>query len=61
MGEWFEGRGRRKEGEVMGIGDKEVGIESVEFDGEWIMRWLGKEMVKNLIERYGKKGDEVKA
>ncbi|AOZ88594.1 aminodeoxychorismate/anthranilate synthase component II [Bacillus xiamenensis] len=50
-----------KEGELMAIRHKELPIESVQFHPESIMTSFGKEMLKNFIETYRKKGNEVNA
>ena len=45
-----------KEGELMAIRHKELPIESVQFHPESIMTSFGKEMLRNFIETYRKKG-----
>ncbi|CAI7725572.1 MULTISPECIES: aminodeoxychorismate/anthranilate synthase component II [Bacillus] len=50
-----------KEGELMAIRHKELPIESVQFHPESIMTSFGKEMLRNFIETYRKKGNEVNA
>jgi para-aminobenzoate synthetase component 2 len=45
----------------MAIRHKELPIESVQFHPESIMTSFGKEMLKNFIETYRKKGHEVNA
>ncbi|MCY7454644.1 aminodeoxychorismate/anthranilate synthase component II [Bacillus altitudinis] len=50
-----------KEGELMGIRHKELPIESVQFHPESIMTSFGKEMLRNFMETYRKKGNEVNA
>ncbi|MCY7686270.1 aminodeoxychorismate/anthranilate synthase component II [Bacillus altitudinis] len=50
-----------KEGELMAIRHKELQIESVQFHPESIMTSFGKEMLRNFIETYRKKGNEVNA
>ncbi|MCY7441027.1 aminodeoxychorismate/anthranilate synthase component II [Bacillus altitudinis] len=50
-----------KEGELMAIRHKELPIESVQFHPESIMTSFGKEMLRNFIETYRKKRNEVNA
>ncbi|MCL6798512.1 aminodeoxychorismate/anthranilate synthase component II [Bacillus altitudinis] len=50
-----------KEGELMAVRHKELPIESVQFHPESIMTSFGKEMLRNFIETYRKKGNEVNA
>lgn len=50
-----------KEDELMAIRHKELPIESVQFHPESIMTSFGKEMLRNFIETYRKKGNEVNA
>ncbi|MGJ5638510.1 aminodeoxychorismate/anthranilate synthase component II [Bacillus altitudinis] len=50
-----------KEGELMAIRHKELPIESVQFHPESITTSFGKEMLRNFIETYRKKGNEVNA
>ncbi|MDG3044813.1 aminodeoxychorismate/anthranilate synthase component II [Bacillus sp. B6(2022)] len=45
-----------KEGELMAIRHKELPIESVQFHPESIMTSFGKEMLRNFIETYRKRG-----
>ncbi|WP_138824875.1 aminodeoxychorismate/anthranilate synthase component II [Bacillus altitudinis] len=59
--ECFVRTARTKEGELMAIRHKELPIESVQFHPESIMTSFGKEMLKNFIETYRKKGNEVNA
>lgn len=57
--ECFVRTARTKEGELMAIRHKELPIESVQFHPESIMTSFGKEMLRNFIETYRKKGNEV--
>ncbi|MEK5132563.1 aminodeoxychorismate/anthranilate synthase component II [Bacillus sp. FSL W8-0645] len=57
----FDATASTKEGELMAIRHKELPIESVQFHPESIMTSFGKEMLKNFIETYRKKGHEVNA
>ncbi|QRY36418.1 aminodeoxychorismate/anthranilate synthase component II [Bacillus sp. PDNC022] len=59
--ECFDTTASTKEGELMAIRHKELPIESVQFHPESIMTSFGKEMLKNFIETYRKKGHEVNA
>lgn len=59
--ECFVRTARTKEGELMAIRHKELPIESVQFHPESIMTSFGKEMLRNFIETYRKKGNEVNA
>lgn len=59
--ECFVRTARTKEGELMAIRHKELPIESVQFHPESIMTSFGKEMLRNFIETYRKKGHEVNA
>ncbi|MGG0029872.1 aminodeoxychorismate/anthranilate synthase component II [Bacillus safensis subsp. osmophilus] len=59
--ECLEATASTKEGELMAIRHKELPIESVQFHPESIMTSFGKEMLKNFIETYRKKGHEVNA
>ncbi|MEI4791125.1 aminodeoxychorismate/anthranilate synthase component II [Bacillus sp. FJAT-53060] len=59
--ECFVATASTKEGELMAIRHKELPIESVQFHPESIMTSFGKEMLKNFIETYRKKGHEVNA
>ncbi|WP_338593795.1 aminodeoxychorismate/anthranilate synthase component II [Bacillus safensis] len=59
--ECFDVTASTKEGELMAIRHKELPIESVQFHPESIMTSFGKEMLKNFIETYRKKGHEVNA
>ena len=59
--ECLDGTASTKEGELMAIRHKELPIESVQFHPESIMTSFGKEMLKNFIETYRKKGHEVNA
>ncbi|MES9768591.1 aminodeoxychorismate/anthranilate synthase component II [Bacillus altitudinis] len=59
--ECFVRTARTKEGELMAIRHKELQIESVQFHPESIMTSFGKEMLRNFIETYRKKGNEVNA
>ncbi|WP_280149066.1 aminodeoxychorismate/anthranilate synthase component II [Bacillus safensis] len=59
--ECFDATANTKEGELMAIRHKELPIESVQFHPESIMTSFGKEMLKNFIETYRKKGHEVNA
>ncbi|KML08549.1 anthranilate synthase component II [Bacillus safensis] len=57
----FDATARTKEGELMAIRHKELPIESVQFHPESIMTSFGKEMLRNFIETYRKKGHEINA
>ncbi|MBY0187598.1 aminodeoxychorismate/anthranilate synthase component II [Bacillus altitudinis] len=59
--ECFVRTARTKEGELMAIRHKELPIESVQFHPESIMTSFGKEMLRNFIETYRKKRNEVNA
>ncbi|MBT2263326.1 aminodeoxychorismate/anthranilate synthase component II [Bacillus safensis] len=59
--ECFDATASTKVGELMAIRHKELPIESVQFHPESIMTSFGKEMLKNFIETYRKKGHEVNA
>ncbi|WP_169057707.1 aminodeoxychorismate/anthranilate synthase component II [Bacillus pumilus] len=59
--ECFDATASTNEGELMAIRHKELPIESVQFHPESIMTSFGKEMLKNFIETYRKKGHEVNA
>ncbi|MFP3751903.1 aminodeoxychorismate/anthranilate synthase component II [Bacillus altitudinis] len=59
--ECFVRTARTKEGELMAIRHKELPIESVQFHPESIMTSFGKEMLRNFIETYRKKGNGVNA
>lgn len=59
--ECFDATACTKEGELMAIRHKELPIESVQFHPESIMTSFGKEMLRNFIETYRKKGHEINA
>ncbi|GLF92552.1 aminodeoxychorismate/anthranilate synthase component 2 [Bacillus safensis] len=59
--ECFDATASTNEGELMAIRHKELPIESVQFHPESIMTSFGKEMLRNFIETYRKKGHEINA
>ncbi|MFZ3591052.1 aminodeoxychorismate/anthranilate synthase component II [Bacillus sp. DJP31] len=55
----FEITAWTQEQEIMAIRHKELPIEGVQFHPESIMTSSGKQLLKNFVELYGKKGEPV--